>query len=238
MLRAIVYDAVGTLIHVKPSVAELYAQVGRRFGSQLTVDVIQRRFPAAFARQERVDRDLHWRTDETRERQRWRDIVAEVLDDVADKEACFETLFDCFGKADAWSCDPGAESVISAMQQRGLIQAVASNFDARLHGLLDTMPGLSGLAPIVISSQVGWRKPAAAFFEHLATTLRLPTEDILFVGDDRTNDFEAARQAGMRALLIDSANQHRDVVERIGALSELLSNKNEFTTSWHTIPIV
>ena len=33
MIKAIVYDAVGTLIHVQPAVSAIYAEVGRRFGS-------------------------------------------------------------------------------------------------------------------------------------------------------------------------------------------------------------
>ena len=35
MIQAIVYDAVGTLIHVQPAVSALYADVGQRFGSKL-----------------------------------------------------------------------------------------------------------------------------------------------------------------------------------------------------------
>jgi FMN phosphatase YigB (HAD superfamily) len=75
MIQAIVYDAVGTLIHVQPSVATIYATVGRRFGSQLEPDEIRQRFHAAFSRQDRLDEQAGWRTSETRELDRWRAIV-------------------------------------------------------------------------------------------------------------------------------------------------------------------
>jgi putative hydrolase of the HAD superfamily len=220
--HAIVYDAVGTLIHVQPSVAHIYAAIGQRFGSRLTIEQINGRFRAAFARQERLDRDMAWRTDETRERQRWCDIVAEVLDDVADAAGCFEALFEAFGKADAWACDADAAAVIATLQTRGVKQAVASNFDGRLRGMLEAMPGLDGLTPIIISSEVGWRKPAPEFFAHLLQKLQLPARDVLFVGDDRGNDFEAARGAGMWAVLLDPARKHLDVAARLERLRDLL----------------
>jgi putative hydrolase of the HAD superfamily len=221
MHQAIVYDAVGTLIHVQPSVAHIYATIGKRFGSRLTVAQIEDRFRAAFMRQERLDQDVGWRTDEARERQRWRAIVAEVLDDVADAAGCFEALFDAFGKAEAWTCDADAAAVIANIRERGVKQAVASNFDRRLRGVLQAMPALNGLSPIVISSEVGWRKPAPEFFAHLMDALQLPANEILFVGDDRGNDFDAARRAGMRALLLDTQNKHLDVAERVERLGGL-----------------
>ena len=222
VIQAIVYDAVGTLIHVQPSVAQIYAEVGRCFGSRLDRDDIRRRFPVAFARQERLDHEGGWLTDEARERRRWRDIVAEVLDDVTDPPACFEALYDTFGKIDAWAVDPDAAGVITAFHKRGVRQAVASNFDRRLRGLMGALPGLSVLAPIVISSEAGWRKPAPKFFAHLAGTLRLPAPEILYVGDDRINDFDGARQAGMRALILDAKKNHLDIAERLERLSDLI----------------
>jgi putative hydrolase of the HAD superfamily len=222
MFQAIVYDAVGTLIHVKPSVAELYVQVGRRFGSGLDAPEVRRRFPVAFARQEHIDCEAGWRTNEMRERGRWRDIVAEVLDDVTEAEACFETLWDVFSRPDAWTHDADVAGVLATIRQRGILQAVASNFDGRLHGLLDAMPALAGLAPIVISSEVGWRKPAPEFFEALQQALQLPPERIFFVGDDRANDFDAARSAGMHAVLLDPTSRHDDVADRLERLRDVL----------------
>ena len=223
-MKAIVYDAVGTLLHVNPSVAAIYADVGRRFGSRRQESDVRRRFAAAFERQEQLDREIGWRTDEARELRRWRDIVAEVLDDVADPDACFQTLFDAFGRPDAWTCDADAAAVIAAIQTSGVAQAVASNFDARLRGLLGAFAPLRGLTPIVISSDVGWRKPAAEFFDHLLGALQLPADEVLFVGDDRGNDYDAARLAGMQAILLDPRKKHLDVAHRVERLRDVIAS--------------
>ncbi len=222
-VKAIVYDAVGTLIHVTPSVAQIYADVGRRFGSRLEAKDVRQRFPIAFARQERLDAATGWRTDEERELRRWRDIVGEILDDVHDTDACFATLWDAFSAADAWTCDAPSAEVIAALRERGVVQAIASNFDGRLHGLLEGMPALRGLAPIVISSEVGWRKPAPQFFAHLLHLLKLPANHVLFVGDDRGNDYDAAMRAGMPAVLLDPTEKHVQLSDRIRCLSELIN---------------
>ena len=192
MIEAIVFDAVGTLIHVRPSVPAIYADIARRFGSCLDMHAIRGRFGAAFARQERIDADAGWRTGEEREIERWQAIVAEVLDDVADKNGCFEALFAAFGQPSAWICDADASAVLGHWQGRGLRLGLASNFDRRLGSVIAGMPELAALDPILISSAVGWRKPAAEFFRALADAVQLPPSAILFVGDDRGNDFNGA----------------------------------------------
>ena len=222
MIQAIVYDAVGTLIHVQPAVAVIYAEVGRRFGSRLDADAVQRRFHAAFARQDQLDEQAGWRTSEAREVERWRSIVTEVLDDVADSAGCFAALFERFGQPGAWSCAADAGDLLESMHRRGIRQAMASNFDGRLRAVVEPMPIVRYLDPLIVSSEVGWRKPAAEFFAHLSESLGLPPDALLFVGDDRGNDYEAARAVGMRALLLDPRRRHLDIADRIDRLGEVI----------------
>ena len=223
IVQAIVYDAVGTLIHVQPSVASIYAEVGRRFGTRLENEIIRGRFQVAFSRQDRLDEQSSWRTSELRKRQRWRAIVAEVLDDVADADGCFEALFTTFVQPAAWTCDPDADAVLAHWQRRGVRQALASNFDSRLSGVIAEMPALRELDTIIVSSAVGWRKPAPEFFQALADALELPPSAILYIGDDRCNDFDGARRAGMYALLLDPNGQHLALgQQRLERLTDLI----------------
>jgi putative hydrolase of the HAD superfamily len=230
MIQAIVFDAVGTLIHVQPSVATIYAEIGARFGSRLGAEAVQRRFHAAFARQDRLDQEAAWRTSEDRERARWRAIVGEVLDDVADIDACFDAMYTAFGHATSWSCDPDAGELLPLLRQRGMRLAMASNFDARLPGVIARMPALAALDPIIVSSTVGWRKPAPQLFQAVVESLALPPDAILFVGDDHANDFVGAREAGMPALLLDPCGRHLHLAEaRLGRLMDLAVADGEVT---------
>ncbi len=55
-IRAVFFDAVGTLIHPEPSAAKVYGEIGRRFGSRYSAAAIATRFVAAFRKQEDFDR--------------------------------------------------------------------------------------------------------------------------------------------------------------------------------------
>ena len=66
-IRAIYFDAVGTLIHPEPAAHRVYSEAGRRHGSLLSPEEIRVRFGHAFRRQEEADRTSGWRTSEARE---------------------------------------------------------------------------------------------------------------------------------------------------------------------------
>jgi putative hydrolase of the HAD superfamily len=198
------FDAVGTLLHPEPPAPAVYAVVGRRFGSQRDEADITGRFRAAFLRQEAEDHAAGLRTDERRELARWRAIVREVLDDVTDTETCFQELYAHFARADAWRCLPETGEVLAELPRRGHVLGIASNFDHRLRGLVEDLPVLRPVRYLVISSEIGWRKPAAEFFREMCRQAGSPPEQILYVGDDTINDYEGARAAGVRAVLLDS----------------------------------
>ncbi|MAV35602.1 MAG: hypothetical protein CMJ59_09095 [Planctomycetaceae bacterium] len=55
--KAVLFDAVGTLIYPDPEVAAAYHQAGREHGSRMSLDRIVDRFRDAFSRQEDIDRN-------------------------------------------------------------------------------------------------------------------------------------------------------------------------------------
>jgi putative hydrolase of the HAD superfamily len=222
-IRGVVLDAVGTLIHPNPPAPVVYAGVGERFGSRWTQAEIVQRFRAAFHHGEAEDWRDNLRTSEEREERRWRHIVNEVLDDVADKEECFRILFDHFAQAAAWRCEDETGPLLSTLAGRGYRLGIASNYDRRLRSVVAGMPALAQVKHLIISAEVGWRKPAAEFFAAVSAALMLPPGEILFVGDDRTNDYEGGRSFGMQVILFDPQEKMIETnVVRIKSLSELL----------------
>jgi putative hydrolase of the HAD superfamily len=221
-VRAVVFDAVGTLIMPDPPAPSVYAEVGRKLGSRLAPDVITARFRAAFRAEEEIDRAAGWRTDEAREERRWRTIVAATLDDVTDSEVCFRALWDHFVRPAAWRCDPAAGPVLTALARRGLTVAIASNFDRRLRTVVAGLPELAAVGTLVISSELGWRKPAADFFSALVRAVDYTPGEVLLVGDDYENDYVGATAAGLRSVLLDPSGRAGDSVARVADLASLL----------------
>jgi len=210
-IRWIAFDAVGTLIHPDPPAGAVYHLIGARHGSRLNAEAVAARFHEALAGvAERVDLDCGCRetsdrlhTCETRERLRWQQIVQSVLDDVVNPDVCFQELFAYFGQPTAWVCFPEVGAALEKLRQAGFRLAICSNFDARLNTVMDGLLELSPIELRIISSEVGYRKPSGHFFEMLIGRASCAPSEILFVGDDPTNDVVAAQSAGLAALQID-----------------------------------
>ena len=128
-----------------------------------------------------------------------------------------------FARPDAWAVHPEAGPTLDALADHGCRIGLASNFDGRLRGVTAGLPELRPVGPIVVSSEVGWRKPAAEFFQAVGRTAETAPEKIVFVGDDPINDYDGARAAGLSAVLYDPRGACRDAtVRRIARLADLV----------------
>ena len=203
-IRAVFFDAVGTVIHPAKPIERTYADAARRRGATVDAESLRPRLMRAYVRQEVVDAETGWRTSESREADRWRDIVAEVLPELPDSTACLLELLEEFARPEAWTVAEGAAEVFDSLEARGLVLGMASNFDARLADIVAGLPELARVRErCLISSVLGWRKPAPEFFAEVVRAAGVPAGNILFVGDDTRNDIDGAAAAGMRTVRID-----------------------------------
>ena len=203
-VTAVVFDAVGTLVEPAATVADTYARAGRRHGIDLDPAPVGRRFAAAWSRQEAVDAAavIPFATSRDRERERWREIVADVFGPGDTTAAIFADLWEHFAHPRAWQPVPPGEGLLRAALDAGLVVAVASNFDERLLAIAPRLDPLARAAAVFPSSEIGWRKPAAEFFRHLEARLGRPPGQLLYVGDDPELDVAAAANAGWQARLV------------------------------------
>jgi putative hydrolase of the HAD superfamily len=182
----------------------VYRDVALSQGVTLDSALVRARFRQEFQNDEESEAREPLATDEHRERQRWRRIVRAVLAELPDPKRAFEELWDHFGRPGAWSAYHDVAPAIAALTEIGITMCVGSNFDSRLRTVLRGIPCLSPLADsAVISSEVGFRKPHAAFFEATLRQLELPRTRVLVVGDDLENDVRGAERAGLHGLLVD-----------------------------------
>lgn len=219
-IRTVFFDAVGTLIFPTPTALDVYRAVAERRGLSLTTAEVRSRFIAAYRAEEAGDAANGWATSEHREHARWHRIVTETLLGVPEPEDCFRELFDHFARPSAWALNPDATAVLSELARRGVVLGMGSNYDARLWSVLDGFPELELLRPrIVVSAEVGFRKPARQFFAVVSRVAGCEPGSVLFVGDDAVNDYDGAANAGMAAVLLGGAKRER----RIESLGELMT---------------
>ena len=215
--RCIVFDAVGTLIHPDPAVVDVYASICRRYGSQSTPNEIRHRFQRGMS-----SRITSHTTSEETERKYWKSIVNDALGHVSEPEKCFNEIYEHFAMPESWRVDGDLSVVLDQLARREIVVAIASNFDHRLHSVMDGHDALNRLKLRIISSEIGWRKPAPEFFNHVSDSLSFPAEKILIIGDNLHNDVLAAKSAGLKAIWLTDSPTDDPELTTIERLSDLL----------------
>ncbi|MEJ0000891.1 MAG: HAD-IA family hydrolase [Verrucomicrobiota bacterium] len=220
-IRAIVFDVGGTLLYPADPVGETYSVFARKYGVKLPAEATTTAFREAFKSlsprsKGAVPRDGN-------DRAWWKQVVAKstidkAFPDPAAFEAFFEDVYLHFAKPDAWGLYPEALEVLEELRDRELDLAVLSNWDARLHTVLDGC-GLGEYLPNrFISAELGWEKPDSAIYRHVTESLRLPPGALLCVGDDPKNDVEGPKRAGWQALQIERPK--RDLWSAVRAVTK------------------
>ena len=205
-IRTVLFDAGGTLIHPARPVGETYARFARRHGVELLPEATTAAFRQAF--KSFSPRARGSVPSDGCDRAWWKQVVKASLADrpfVASErfEIFFEEVYLYYAEPAAWNVYPEVLEVLAALRQHPVELAVLSNWDARLHPVLDGHGLGEFLSRRFISSELGWEKPDPAIYRHVAVTLHLPPDSLLSVGDDRANDVEGPRQAGWQAVHVD-----------------------------------
>src|SRR5262245_19228768 len=156
MIRAILFDAAGTLFYLTRTVGDHYAYVGREVGLDLDAQKLESAFHAAWKQMPprpaidgpRKDDDKGW----------WRELVGHVFDQVApslgelDRDNFFEVAYEHFAEPGVWKLYPEVIDVLEQLRNRYQL-AVVSNFDGRLRLILQNLGISKYFAQIFISSE-------------------------------------------------------------------------------------
>ncbi|MCE0523293.1 MAG: HAD-IA family hydrolase [Methylacidiphilales bacterium] len=205
-IHAVVFDVGGTLIYPADPVGETYARLARRHGVKLPAEATTTAFREAM--KSSSPRPKGTIPCDGNDRGWWKQVVARSVPertfaDPAAFDAFFEELYIYFGKPEAWGIYPEALEVLEALRDRAIDLVVLSNWDARLHAVLDGNGLGEFLSQRFISAELGWEKPDPAIYRHVAEFLRLPPTALLSVGDDPRNDVEGPRKAGWQAVQVE-----------------------------------
>jgi len=227
-IRAVLFDAAGTLLLPREPVGETYARFARRYlaGAGPAAAAAPTASPAAapsaarlgeaFARVfESAPANAHPEAPPGRraalEQAWWQARLRETFR-AADQELrfeesphfgpCAEALWLHYASPRAWRVAAGAERALAALRGRGLALAIVSNFDQRLHGLLRGLNLRRYFDAVVLPANAGAAKPSPVIFAHCLAQLGVLPRQALLVGDHPVRDLQAARAAGLHALHI------------------------------------
>ncbi len=207
-IEAILFDAGGTLLRVRSSVGDVYAEVALEYGVDVEPASLNRAFANAWATSLQRSRARGHRSSDAILRHEWRTIVAETFGDTVPEEVfpqLFAALYDRFRCASAWEVVPGARASLEFLRRTGVQMAILSNWDQRLPQTLRELELLDFFDELFISYDIGVEKPHPRMFEAAIQRYACVPEKILVVGDSLERDILAARRLGLRTLWIQAA---------------------------------
>jgi putative hydrolase of the HAD superfamily len=195
--RAILLDALGTLIGFEPPAPRLRLALRERLGVDVGAEAAQAAIGAEIAY---YRAHLHEGRDAASLadlRRRCAAAMQPVLGALP-IDALTEALLDAL----RFFAYPDSAPALAALRAAGIRTVVVSNWDASLHERLRQ----TGLAQLVdgalASAEVGAAKPDGAIFTAALALAGVDAADAWHVGDTPAADVEGARAAGLRAILI------------------------------------
>lgn len=205
MLRVVTFDAAGTLIRLVRPPGVIYTEVARLFGFSLDPERVQEAFrttwrsfaPPAESIGPVPDDDRDW----------WRELVLRTMEAggyrIDPFDHYFKVVYQAFARPGAWELWPDVPLIITELTRLRIRIGVISNFDRRLYDVLAHLGIRESFEHVIISSEIGVRKPALRIFREAAQRFNVDVSEILHVGDELDSDFAGARAAGLDALLVD-----------------------------------
>ncbi len=231
--RAVLLDALGTLLELAPPAPLLVAELAAR-GAAVSEEEAGRALRAEIA----FYREHHDMAGDRAGLEELRARCTEVLRAALPERARgVDDLQAALLGALRFRPYPEAPDVLRELRARGARLVVVSNWDVSLHdALADT-----GLAPLVdgalSSAEVGARKPDPLIFHRALELAGVAPSEAIHVGDTPEADVEGALAAGIEPILVDRGARHVNTavpgtstigaghvrVETIGSLSSLIA---------------
>jgi putative hydrolase of the HAD superfamily len=214
-IRAVLLDALGTLVHFEPPAPLLRAGLRERLGIEVTAEAAE-----AAIRDEIAYYRAHLH--EGRDAGSLADLRRRSAEAMRPALGVDADLTDVLLASLRFHAYPDAAPALTALRSRGIAIVVVSNWDHSLHERLAE----TGLAPLVdgavASAELGHAKPERAIFERALELAGAEPGEALHAGDSPREDVEGALAAGLRAVLVARDGRPANAsVPVIASLAEL-----------------
>jgi putative hydrolase of the HAD superfamily len=215
--KVIFLDAVGTLFGVRGSVGEVYSASARKFGVEIEAERLEQAFHRSFQASQPLtfphvsiteipEQEFEW----------WRAVSRATFEQVGaleqfhNFEDFFLYLYGHFTTHKPWFVYPDIVPALEHWREDAIELGIISNFDSRLHAVLEGLELRKYFKSITISSNIGAAKPDPAIFHKALAKHDCEPRHAWHVGDSVKEDYEGAKEAGLRAFLLARPRSRRD----------------------------
>lgn len=240
--QVIFLDAVGTLLGLRQSVGEVYSTFAANAGVTVDPHQLNQAFVTAFraappctfpgsSPQVLGEQEYHW----------WKNVaahsfaIADALDHLPEFDLFFQPLFAHYASADPWVLYSDVLPALHHWHRTGISLAVVSNFDSRLHSVLNALGLENFFSSLTLSSQVGAAKPDVRIFQAALEHYSIPPDQAWHIGDSWRDDVQGAIASGIQPIWLnrekplfqEQPQPERRPVPVIASLTELVIGHRE-----------
>ncbi|XP_047524908.1 rhythmically expressed gene 2 protein-like [Pieris napi] len=204
-VKLITFDATNTLLKLCVSPWKYYANVAEKYGYQIHEDEIKKQF--LYTYKMLTIRHPNFGKESILWENWWSEIVqgtfAEKIKDNEHIKCIGNKLIQDYKSPKCWCPADGAVDILEHVKSQCDI-GIVSNFDPRLHEILENLNLSSYFKFILTSYEIGYSKPDKKIFESAIehSKLNLFTDECLHIGDDYKKDYLGAKKAGWQAILV------------------------------------
>ncbi len=223
-VKAIFFDAVGTLFRVRGGVGQLYWEIAKPYGVKASPEAIEGAFRDVFPKApplvfSRLQSGLLRRS----EKEWWHGVVHEVFHRVGmirKFDDYFEEVFRAFSGIRGWELYPDTRKALQRLRKAGYILGIISNFDSRILTVCTDLEIFEYLDSIQISSREGAAKPDPLIFQKALQHHNILPREAVHIGDSVEEDVRGAGNAGLIPIYLNR-NQDPDKPEGVVSISNL-----------------
>lgn len=205
-IDAVMLDAGGTMIDLSPPRELVLSDLLQKHGLKVEPGSVARVlakadgiFDAESATLDGKNEGAFWA--------RYDDFILQELGYVGDRRQFSKKASDAFDaiipKVESWTAYPDTRPMLELLTSRDLVLGVISNATDLARRVLDNLDLTKYFDVVVLSEEVGVRKPSPKIFHIAAERAGVKPSRCLFAGDKLAVDVVGAKGAGMNAILID-----------------------------------
>ncbi|MDP4625294.1 MAG: HAD family hydrolase [Akkermansiaceae bacterium] len=202
MKLTIAFDAAGTLFEPAEPVADIYAERFSKHGFNIPPAIWKNAFGKAFLTA--PDPIFPKNGDgEAIEKDWWFQLVLQAAKTVgiqhntAAVTSAFEEIFAYYATGASWKLFPETETVLTSFKSKGISLAITSNFDSRIHRVIEELGIAHHFDLILTSADARARKPSPNIIHKLFDETGAAPTNTCLTGDSLTHDKGTAEAAGI-----------------------------------------
>lgn len=205
-IDAILFDAGGTLIETVPRRETVFVRVLSMHGKKVEANMVA----SLLAKADGLFDTEFAKLDGKNEGAFWLEYDNYVLDELGfhgdrvkltrDLSAAWDEIIP---KVESWKDYPETKPVLKILRKREFSLGVVSNATDLARRVLDALGLTEYFDFIILSEEVGVRKPSSKIFHLAADMAGAKPSRTLYVGDRLATDVMGAKRAGMNSVLVD-----------------------------------